>query len=426
MIKTILEKLSELGIKKWEISEETTKAWEFYFIKHALDQHRIKDVIHTTVHVYVTNEDGTMGDASAEIPPFSKAEEIYNFLKNLQESASYIHNQAYSLVGKNVIQDNSAKVDIAKVAHDFIEAVHSVKEDKCSYVNSYEIFVNEKTVHLLNSNGLDVMSVYPSSMLEIILNARQDQHEIELYRSYKMGTCDCEFMQNEIQKALKYGLDRLSAIPTPFSGEMPVLFANSDVVKLFDYYKFKLNAQALVMQASNWHKGDLVAHDVKGDKVSVKALNYLANSSQNCAFDGDGAKIKEIYLIENNVVKHAIGNRRFAAYANLDDAFMPKNYIVSGGSYKEEELRKGDYLEVVDFSDFQMDDLKGDFAGEIRLAYLHKDGKVMPVTGGSISDNWSNQIQNLKMTKELKQYDTMVVPQAVLLPKVMITGVKHD
>ena len=53
MIKTILEKLSELGIKKWEISEETTKAWEFYFIKHALDQHRIKDVIHTLSLIHI-------------------------------------------------------------------------------------------------------------------------------------------------------------------------------------------------------------------------------------------------------------------------------------------------------------------------------------------------------------------------------------
>lgn len=426
MLDNIVKSLKKLNISTWEIQEENTKAWEFYFIKHQLDQHRLKDVSHTKVTVYSHNEDGSLGNASSEIPPFSTVEEIEKELEQLHERASYIHNQSYELVGKTSQPGHQESVDLAQISKDFINVVHSIQEDEESYINSYEIFVQEKTVRQLNSEGLDVTNTYPSSMLEIILNAREGDHEIELYRNYRSGRCDATFLASSIQQTLAYGKDRLKAVPTPVSQKMPVLFAGKDSVTLFDYYLFKLNAQAKLMEASHFEKGKEIHDSVVGDKVSLYSHIYLENSSINKSVDNDGSEIKEECLLDQNVVKKFIGNRRFSSYAGLEASYEVANYEISGGTYTEEGLRTGDYLEVVDFSDFQMDGLKGDFAGEIRLAYLHQGGKVTIVTGGSISDNWENQIEQLKMSRTQRQYNRAVVPSVVLLPNVMVTGVNHE
>ncbi|QRG87189.1 metallopeptidase TldD-related protein [Bulleidia sp. zg-1006] len=425
MLELIKKSLKELGISIWEIQERTSQAWEFYFIKHALDQHRIRDVKHTDVTVYVGNEDGSLGNAGAEVPPFSSEEEILSILKELKERAGYVHNKSYSLVSKST-EGFVQKVDLKQISKDFISTVQSIPEDEEKYINSYEIFVEEKRDHYINSNGVDVQNVYPSSMLEIILNARKGNHEIELYRNYKSGTCDKDFLQKDIQKVLQQGKDRLSTVPTPALEKMPILFSNENVVTLFQYYKVQMNAQALLSGASSWKSGEEICKDVKGDKVTIQSLSKLNNSSYNASVDQDGSALGDCVLLEDNIPRKFIGSRRYASYVGLEDTFIPKNYYISGGTYDEEELRKGDYLEVIEFSDFQMNPINGDFGGEIRLAYLHKDGKIISVTGGSLSDNWLNQIQNLKLSKESTQYNDNLVPSLVLLPGAMVTGVEHE
>jgi len=98
--------------------------------------------------------------------------------------------------------------------------------------------------------------------------------------------------------------------------------------------------------------------------------------------------------------------------------------VVEGGSRAEAELRKGDYLEVVEFSDFQVDPMGGDIAGEIRLGYLHKNGTVRIVSGGSVSGKMADVLPTLTFSKETEQYDTSVIPSVTLLKDLKITGVE--
>ena len=47
----IVEILKRSQADAWEVKECTTKAWEFYFIRHLLDQNRTRQVVHTEVTV---------------------------------------------------------------------------------------------------------------------------------------------------------------------------------------------------------------------------------------------------------------------------------------------------------------------------------------------------------------------------------------
>ena len=96
--------------------------------------------------------------------------------------------------------------------------------------------------------------------------------------------------------------------------------------------------------------------------------------------------------------------------------------MVSGGTASAAELREGDWLEVVEFSDFHVDAVTGDIAGEIRLGYLHRDRKTVPVRGGSVSGSMSELVRGMRFSAESRQYDTLLIPSLTRLNGATVTG----
>ena len=77
MLNTLVTLLKEADVTAWEISDVRTRGWEFYFIRHDLDQNRVKDMEHITLKVYQSIEDGAfLGSASCEIAPSADEAEL--------------------------------------------------------------------------------------------------------------------------------------------------------------------------------------------------------------------------------------------------------------------------------------------------------------------------------------------------------------
>ena len=87
-----------------------------------------------------------------------------------------------------------------------------------------------------------------------------------------------------------------------------------------------------------------------------------------------------------------------------------------------EKVKLDGELEILRFSDFQMDALTGDFAGEIRLALLKKGDKVIKLTGGSLAANIKDVQNNITLSKEMQNFDAFTVPKAIKLRDVEISG----
>ena len=103
---------------------------------------------------------------------------------------------------------------------------------------------------------------------------------------------------------------------------------------------------------------------------------------------------------------------------------LPNDVVATVGQLRlfAVHIRKGDYLEVVEFSSFQIDEVSGDMAGEIRLGYLHQDGQVMIVSGGSVSGNMSDFIGSIRFSRETRQYDNYLIPAVTRLKNVSVAG----
>ncbi len=422
MLKRIEEKIKALGCTVWELCEETTRSWEFYFIRHALDQNRVVEVQTYPVTLYRPLEGGMLGSASGEIAPTASEAEMEKNLSDIYFQASLVKNPAYKLNDKPVTAPEPRKLDVAAIAQDFITAMAKVRETETEYVNSYEIFVREITRNFRNSNGVAYTVVYPSSEIEVVVNARKGDHEIELYRDFTSGTCDGEKLCRDVEKALRYGKDRLTTEPTPMLGKFDVLLSTDDALQVWRYFATKTMTAMIHRKLSDWMPGKAVAENVTGDPITLKAVSSLQNSSKDFPIDGEGAEIHDRTLIRAGMVENLWGPRRFSQYLGIEDSALAANFVAEGGSRSEEEIRQGDYLEVVEFSDFQVDPVGGDIAGEIRLGYLHQNGTVRVVSGGSVSGKMGEAIPALVFSRETEQYDTCVIPRVTLLKNLKITG----
>lgn len=428
MIETILEILKQSDADDYKIISSKTVSNEFFFVQHKLDMNRKKEVEHIQLTVYKKiDHDSYLGSSSCEIHPTMSREEVENAIKNLCISASYVKNPIYTLNESNHKEMAERKaVDAKKAAQDIIATVKSCNESENEKINSYEIFVNEKEIRIINSQGVDVSYSNMDSMCEIVLNAKNETHEVELYRNFVFGTCDRDYLKTEIENALQSGKDRLRATNTPNLKKGTVLLSGKNVCSLMRYYISRCNVQNLYTGISDFSLNESITkEEVSGDKVTLMGCASIENSGSNAAYDSDGHKIEDRILIQDNICCNYWGNQQFSQYVGKSEACIFSNFKVEGGQRSVEELKMQPYLEVVEFSDFQTDPTSGDFAGEIRLAYYYDGKKTTCVSGGSISGNIQDTQKNFLFSKELKQHNNMIVPDTVCMFDVNITGIEE-
>lgn len=421
----ILELLKKSGADGWAVRDEIRTGWEFYFIRHRLDQNRVRDTEHITLTVYKAfEEEGKqfLGSASAELAPTATEAEAEKLIRSLLFEAGLIRNPAYALNPPCGEPAAMQEPDVKAIAGDFLRAMRSVEEDESADINSYEIFTDSVCRRLVTSTGIDVTDVYPASMAEVVVNARDEKREIELYRMYRSGSCDAAGLKANVAETLRFGRDKLRAEKTPALGRCDVVFSTDDALQLYGYYIDRMSAGMIYQGISNCEIGKRVAEDQGGDALSVRAVRTLENSSHNGAFDAEGAPVRDMTLISGGVAEHFYGSQMFSQYIGLKDSFIPGNFVVEGGESSAAELRTGRYLEIVEFSDFQVSPMNGDIAGEIRLGYLHDGESVTVVEGGSVSGTMRELGGAMRFSKEQKQYNNYLIPAVTRLYGVSITG----
>ena len=429
MLNMLLTVLKHSDADAWEVVSTKTRGWEFYFIRRRLDQNRAKDIEDIKVKIYKKTDDGeSMGSAVASIPPTASKNQLNALVENLIYEASLVRNRPYVLVQPSeALTDSTRLHSLPVMVDEYFRALDSVDETETEDLNSYELFCNHVTKRIINSNGVDISMSYPVSAAEIVINARNQEREIELYRMYRSGACDSHALTEDIHQTMKLGKDRLTAKPTPeIDGSIPVVFSTEASREIYGYFLGNLNAAYVYRKLSSFVIGEPISESSDGDRVTLRSVRFLPNSSGNGGFDEEGSLIRDKMLLDDGIPVAYWGSRMFSQYLGLDDSFMVRNWVVDGGHHTESEIRSGDYLELVEFSDFQVDDIAGDIFGEIRLGYLHRNGEILAVTGGSVSGDMKDNLADLWMSDTQVQYNNVILPKLTRLNHVTVTGVRAN
>lgn len=435
MMKRIINILSNLNnINGWKTTETIIESSELFFIKKDLDMNRSKKVQHFEVIVYKDFEENGKkyrGSSSAKIHPSMKDEEIKKAIQDAAFSASFVKNEYYPLVKPMKIQQpniesNFSSKDISEWLPKLTEAIFKKDNYKNGSINSVEIFLNKIHTRIINSEGVDVNFNKYKGEIEFIVNWKENNsEEVELYKHISFSDFNQKMIEEKIEEMLLMATEKALAQPTPSLKKHTILLSGAPVKEFFKYYYVQSNSQYVYEKISNAKLQEKVqGNEVRGDLINIKLDPFIDNSTESIPYDKDGFPLKKVTLYENGILVNYSGDIRHSYYLGVEPTGLIKNMIIEGGSKSVEELKKDPYLEIVAFSDFQMDPLTGNFGGEIRLGWYYDGNTTIPVTGGSISGNINEVHDNMYLSKEIQKDNNFIGPKTIQLFDVNVSGSK--
>lgn len=423
MLEKIKKAISKLNIERWRINEVKEESAELFFVKHNLDTRRIKDTHKFTVTVYRQSEkDGKklVGNMSASVISSMSYEEIENAIESAYYAAQFAMNPYFDAPEKVtsdtiVKQGELASAPLAESAGKMAAAVFAADNNKHAYVNSTEVFCHKTFTHILTSEGTDVSFTDAVCKGDYVVQCKSPE-DVELINQFEYDDIDTDALEQGVKEYLDFVYDRACAQRVLKSGKYNVVLSGKNLAEILSYYTEKSAADMIYPGYSAWKIGDGVQGNVTGDALG---LSLVATRP----FSGDGIKMKDLKVIDDGRLLAMHGSTPFCRYLGIaPTGAYEKTRCENKGNVSFEDMKKQPCLWAVAFSDFQMDSFSGHFGGEIRLAYLIEDGKITPVTGGSINGSLIEAQQNMRFSKERFVSAHYEGPYAVEFGNISVAG----
>lgn len=425
--------LESTNIDDFKIVENKINASELFFVKKGLDMYRAKDIHNFNITVYKNFEEENIkytGSSSAIIHPTMSDEKVLKVIEKVAFAASFIKNKYYYLVEpSDKIQPEITSDFSGKSLNEWLptltESIYN--SDICDKggINSSELFLNRICTRIVNSKGIDVSFTTYKGEMEFITNWKENTEEIELYKHIDFSEMDCFLINKTVKEMLIMSKEKAIASPTPPLLKHTILLTGEPVIELLNYYLAKASAKS-VYNGTSVAKLDenIQGNEAHGDLITLTLDPFMKNSTNSAPYDADGFPVKSVDVFKKGVLNRYHGDVRHCHYLNIEPTGSISNVIIEGGSDSITDFKKDPYLEIVAFSDFQMDDLTGDFGGEIRLGWYFDGTNTISVTGGSVSGNIKDSQKEMYLSKELQKNNSFIGPKTVKLLNVSVAGIE--
>ena len=421
------------NIRDWRIIKRETQAQELFLIRKNVDMNRAKSVTYFDLTIYVDVVEGDrkyIGQLTTKLSASMSKDEIEKQIADTVFAASFTKNKPYELYQPN---DQGQQGDFKKEGFSrkqleqwiptIKEAVYLYDTEINGGINSCEIFVNYIKKQIITSKGVDVAFEYDSVDLEVITDWKENGEDIELFDLTSFSNFDSRELSLKIKEMIRESRERVFAKKSPQLSNINGILTGSSVKDFFEYFMAKSNAQSIYEKMSTYVVGFKIQEsDSLGDKLTLTLDPNMANSSKSFPYDNDGVPLKEVILIEKGEVKILQGSHQYTSYLSSPTTGTIHNLKVACGTIAVDEMRKEPYYEMLSFSAFQMDSLTGDFGGEMRLAKYFDGKNTGYVTGGTLSINIKDILNDMIFSKESVQYDSYLGPKYILFKNIGITG----
>lgn len=420
MTDLMIKALADLGIEHYRILENRRRSAELFFVRRRLDMRRMTDVREFNVTVFV-DEGETRGEATASLTSTMSEGELRSALLIAREAARSAQNPFYELAEpiraeRKHAETNLRGMSLADAATAAAEALFAADTDAKSFLNSTEVFATETTVSLMTSEGTDVSWDSYELSGEFVVQCKTDTADVETYHSFSYRSLEEQELTRKAREALSRVSDRAVATPTLASGSYDVILSDEHVGTVLSYYVDRANAHMLHPGYSSFRIGESVQPSGEGERLSL-TLRAVA------PYSAEGIEMIDRPLVRDGKLETVHGSLPLCRYLGVTPTGSYRSFSSENGTVPFSEMIASPSLWVVAFSDFQMDEFSGHFAGEIRLAYLIRDGKMTPVTGGSINGSILDLGGRLLFSKERYESLSYSGPRAVRIPDVPVAGV---
>lgn len=415
MVEQILQTLKKLNIQKYSIFEQKRESVELFYIKKVRDLNRRKEVLEALVTIYDDHEKNGVkytGVSSTYIFPDYTEERVTKELSEAAFLAGRMDNPFFELAKGDTGTENESPADLYELAQKGADELFSADNDDTAFVNSAEFFANRKTVRIVTSNGANAEYMKQELCGEFVVQSRRNGKDVELYNSFSTKASDRTDLKKLCETALKDVKNRADAI---YAGDIDlsgvdIILTGKTVGELLDFYLERGKSDLIKPGYSPYKEGYNAQNNAKGELLKL-------DFSSTVPFSQTGKRLGSKPFIKDGKVMNIHGSDRTMYYLTGEPLGEYDGFVCDNGSVDNEELYSGNYLLVKYFSDFQMDSLSGSFGGEIRLAFLVRDGKTTVITGGSINENIIEAQKNMLFSKEKYTDNRVCVPMSVRIVK---------
>ncbi len=301
-------------------------------------------------------------------------------------------------------------------------------------VSNLEVFIHRTRVRMLSSAGLDL--VYPATRIDVEIcflgrpsDDKVGEHTARL-SCRRLSDLNPEAIVAEYAAAAR---DIALASPPPhwqgpvvLSGEAAADFLtlqNSPLV-------FHANARMVYEKTGRYEKGKSVWAD---KPLAGEPLNLVSDPlvpfglRSGRLFEADATPCRPVTVVKDGCYDGLIGPRRYFYYLGLlEQGIQPAgtlgNTLIPPGQNPIEQLTSADCVVVRAFSAFSVDVASGQFAVEIRLGELHKNGNTTPFKGGLLVGNWFEALADARYSRETQVYQSYHGPKAVRLGNLKVAA----
>lgn len=418
MRELLIRALKAAEISGWLIEEIAIGSKELFSSGGNIDLIRGKDVVKYRVVVY-TDHDGFRGDAKFSVYSSTSEEELNLEISRAVRAAKSVNNRPYPLASGEKFEQKGEKRDLLKIMGDISTTVIN-KTHKDAKVNSFEVFVEEGTKRILNSNGVDVSFPIFRETIELITEAEGKNEPVEVYCLLNFKDTDGHILGRTLEEKLEEAALRAEAEPMLSLDNINVYLSGENVKDFFEYFLSQTSVPMAYRNMSSYKEGDEIKSK---DLISIELKPLMENSASSMPYDSDGVKLSDTVIIKDGKFVKLHGSLRFSHYMHTAPTGTIKNFEVKGGTLSEEERKTAPYLEILAFSDFLMDPLTGEFGGEIRLAKYFDGKEIRPVTGGSFTTVMSDALPSLRLSKELQERDGFIGPKVIGFSDMTVLGI---
>ncbi len=405
------------------LSYEHRPSLEAFYVKKALDLTRRADTTVQVVQVFRPFEkDGQkmLGNSEVTLRPGMSGGEMDAALERAWFAAQFVSNPWYPLpagVQEPFRADAGgfAGRPLAGSLKTMTEALFAADTSDEVFLNSAEVFMRRNSTRILTSAGADVGWEQTDVWGEYVCQC-PGPVDVETYHQFSYRAPETEALTAAAAHALDMTKARAQAKTAPRTGTYTLVLEREQMRELLGYYVDRSGSAMIYQKYSPFRLGDAV----QGEAVSGDRLTMSLKSTE--PYTDFGAPMADRPLLDRGVLKTIHGGARFGHYLGVEPTGHYRAVTVSTGDAPMEALTAGPCLHAVSFSDFQMDAFSGHFGGELRLGFLHENGTVTPVTGGSVNGSILDVQGTMTFSRERYRSADYDGPLAVRIEGVQVAG----
>jgi PmbA protein len=287
---------------------------------------------------------------------------------------------------------------------------------------SAEVFAEKREIAFMNHTGLQGEYGETKLSVQFALLAGAGAEEADCLGHWRTRFYRPQDLMDMVRRYGRYLQEGVKA-DLPPSGQFPVVFGEEALDTLFNHLTAQAGGQSSFQGWSRLRLGDPVITDPQGDLLTLISDPFMNGGLETRPFDERGLALRPINFVEKNVFKQVLADQRYADYLQIEPTGALTNLRVAPGATPLSELlNAGTVLHLLRFSTLEPNPVTGAVSGEIRTGYLIKDGRSVPIKGGSVSGLLNDAFRALTLSRETVQRESYYGPAGVRLEGMAVAG----